>query len=99
MAADRPHRAGRLGPGARPAGPTRPRRPGAVRAGRPMSGRSVTVVDPGAFTTVQDEGRPGLAVWGVGRSGAADRGAAALANRLVANRPRAALLEVTLGGL
>lgn len=64
-----------------------------------MSGRSITVVEPGPFTTVQDEGRPGLAAWGVGRSGAADRAAAALANRLVANRARAAVLELTMGGL
>lgn len=64
-----------------------------------MSGRRLEVVEPGPFTTVQDEGRPGLSAWGVGRSGAADRAAAALANRLVANRPRAAVLELTMGGL
>jgi biotin-dependent carboxylase-like uncharacterized protein len=64
-----------------------------------MSGRTVTVVEPGPLTTVQDQGRPGLAGWGVGRSGAADVGAAALANRLVANRPRAAVLELTMGAL
>ena len=33
------------------------------------------------------------------RSGAADRPAAALANRLVGNDPSAAVLEVTAGGL
>ena len=44
-------------------------------------------------------GRPGRAAWGVGRSGAADRASAALANRLVANPASAAVLEVTLGGL
>ncbi|WP_253182146.1 biotin-dependent carboxyltransferase family protein [Cellulosimicrobium cellulans] len=35
----------------------------------------------------------------MGRSGAADRAASALANRLVGNEPDAALLEATLGGL
>jgi biotin-dependent carboxylase-like uncharacterized protein len=59
----------------------------------------VEVIRPGLLTTVQDLGRPGLAALGVGRSGAADRRSAALANRLVGNRETAACLEVTLGGL
>ena len=41
----------------------------------------------------------GLAAIGVPTSGAADRGQAALAHRLVGNRPDAALLETVLGGL
>jgi biotin-dependent carboxylase-like uncharacterized protein len=61
--------------------------------------RALTVVAPGPLTTVQDLGRPGLAGIGVGRSGACDRAAAALANRLVGNDAGAAVLEVTLGGL
>lgn len=48
---------------------------------------------------VQDLGRPGLARLGVGASGALDRGALALANRLVGNPDGAAGLEVVLGGL
>src|SRR3954447_2963177 len=64
-----------------------------------MTERGLVVLAPGPFTTVQDLGRPGRSAWGVGRSGAADRGAAALANRLVANDPAAAVLETTLGGL
>ena len=48
---------------------------------------------------MQDLGRPGLAALGVGRSGAADRGALRLANRLVGNPEDAAALEVTFGGL
>lgn len=60
---------------------------------------ALTVLEPGPMTTVQDLGRVGRSGWGVGRSGAADRGAAALANRLVANPAAAAVLEVTLGGL
>ncbi|MEU2350613.1 biotin-dependent carboxyltransferase family protein [Modestobacter sp. NPDC049651] len=60
---------------------------------------SLTVLAPGPLTTVQDDGRPGLAALGVGRSGAADRAAHRLANRLVGNPPGAATLEVTFGGL
>lgn len=53
----------------------------------------------GFLTLLQDEGRPGHAHLGVTMSGAADRGAYAAANRLVGNRPGAACLEVTFGGL
>ena len=57
------------------------------------------VLRPGPLTTVQDLGRPGLAHLGIGRSGAADRGSARLANTLVGNDAGAALLETTLGRL
>ena len=57
------------------------------------------VLRPGPLTTVQDLGRPGLAHLGVGRSGAADRPAHRLANRLLGNPEGAATLELTLGGL
>ncbi len=60
---------------------------------------TVTVRATGPLTTVQDLGRPGLAGLGVSPSGAADRAAYQLANRLVGNPPGAAALEVTLGGL
>lgn len=53
----------------------------------------------GALTTVQDLGRPGYGALGIGRSGAADRAALALANRLVGNPEGAAGLESVLGGL
>ena len=53
----------------------------------------------GPLTLVEDAGRPGWAHVGVTRSGAADRSAYALGNRLVGNRPGAASLEVMLGGL
>jgi biotin-dependent carboxylase-like uncharacterized protein len=53
----------------------------------------------GASVLVQDRGRPGWAHLGVPRSGALDRPAADLANRLVGNDPDAACLEVLLGGL
>ena len=59
----------------------------------------IEVVDPGPLTTIQDMGRTGLASLGVPRSGAFDRAALALANRLVGNPVDAAGLEVTFGGL
>lgn len=61
--------------------------------------RSLTVLDPGPLTTVQDRGRRGLAHLGVPRSGALDGRAAAFANRLVGNPEDAAVLETTLGGV
>lgn len=61
--------------------------------------RALWVLATGPLTTVQDTGRPGRSDIGVGRSGAADRASAALANRLVGNAPEAAVLEVTYGGL
>ncbi|GAB2935342.1 5-oxoprolinase/urea amidolyase family protein [Rhodococcus aerolatus] len=60
---------------------------------------SLTVLATGPLALVQDRGRPGLGGIGVGRSGAADRASHDLANRLVANDPGAATVEVTLGGL
>lgn len=51
----------------------------------------------GPLTTVQDLGRPGYAHLGVPRSGALDRPALLLGNRLVGNPPEAAALEITLG--
>jgi biotin-dependent carboxylase-like uncharacterized protein len=59
----------------------------------------VEVVRPGALTTVQDRGRTGLAHLGVPRSGALDRGAHDLANRLVGNDENAATLETTMDGV
>ena len=59
---------------------------------------SVEVLTPGAFTTIQDLGRPGWAHIGVPRSGAADRVALVSANRLVGNEDGAAALETTLAG-
>ncbi|GAB3679388.1 5-oxoprolinase subunit C family protein [Angustibacter aerolatus] len=60
---------------------------------------ALAVVAPGPLTTVQDLGRPGRAALGIGRSGACDRAALRLANRLVGNPEGAAALETTLGGL
>lgn len=58
----------------------------------------LTILDPGPLALVQDAGRPGLSHLGVGASGAMDRAAHALANRLVGNDPSAATLEVLIGG-
>ena len=57
------------------------------------------ILEPGPLTLVQDLGRPSLAAQGVSRSGAADLGAHALAQRLCGNDPTAAGLEVFVGGL
>lgn len=71
---------------------------------RPGIGDNVTVawlevVTGGLFTTVQDRGRVGHGALGLTESGAVDRAAHDAANRLVGNRPDAATLEVTGGGL
>jgi len=60
--------------------------------------RGFQVIDPGLLTTVQDGGRAGFAHLGVPSSGALDRGAWALANRLVGNSGACAVLETTLTG-
>jgi biotin-dependent carboxylase-like uncharacterized protein len=59
----------------------------------------IEVLSPGPLATVQDLGRPGFTDLGVSRSGAADRGALRLANRLVGNDESAAGIEITFGGL
>lgn len=60
--------------------------------------RTVTVIRAGSLTTIQDHGRPGFAHLGVPPSGALDRPACSLANRLVGNLETAAVLETTLDG-
>lgn len=57
------------------------------------------VLEPGPATLIEDLGRPGLATMGVSPSGAMDRPALALANRLLGNPEGAAGLEVLLGGM
>ena len=56
------------------------------------------VIEPGAFTTVQDLGRPGHQTIGVSPGGAADPIAARVANRLVGNPDDAAVLECCMTG-
>ncbi|MEV7826607.1 urea amidolyase family protein [Microbacterium enclense] len=59
---------------------------------------ALRVVAAGAFTTVQDLGRPGRAALGVSRSGALDRAALRIGNRLLGNDEGAAALEIVMGG-
>lgn len=59
---------------------------------------SLRILATGPFACVQDLGRLGYADIGVGESGAADRGALGLANRLVGNPEDAAGVEVLIGG-
>lgn len=59
----------------------------------------VRVVRTSAPILLQDLGRPGFADLGVPTSGAFDRGAATLAQRLVGNPESAVGLEVTLGAV
>lgn len=70
-----------------------------MSAPRNRNATHFTVFEPGLRSLVQDAGRLGWAHLGVGRSGAADRPAMALANRLVGNEQGAAVIEVTNGGL
>jgi KipI family sensor histidine kinase inhibitor len=62
-------------------------------------GESITVLESGPHSTVQDRGRIGWAHVGVPRAGALDAASAHWANRLVGNPPDAAVLEVAFGGL
>jgi len=58
----------------------------------------IEVIKPGWFTTVQDLGRYGSQHYGVPVSGAMDRFAAVVGNRLVGNHDQAALFECTVKG-
>ncbi len=60
---------------------------------------SLTILESGPLATIQDCGRAGQAALGIPVSGACDRTSYALSNRLVGNRPGAAAIEVTFGGL
>lgn len=59
----------------------------------------ITVEATGPLALLQDLGRPNCAHLGVSPSGAADRRALRLGNRLVGNPETAAAIEVTFGGL
>jgi len=59
----------------------------------------IEVISTAGLAVLQDLGRPGWQQLGISRSGAADRNAHRLANRLVGNRESAATIELTLGGL
>ena len=59
---------------------------------------TLEILATGPLALLEDLGRPGLAHLGVTRSGAADRHSHTLANRLVANPPDRATIEITFGG-
>lgn len=59
----------------------------------------IHILEPGALTTIQDLGRSGQLRYGIPPSGAMDRYALILANRLAGNADGAAALECTLSGL
>lgn len=70
-------------------------RPGAQSV---TAARSVSIIDPGLLTTVQDGGRWGHQSSGVPVCGAMDWVGYRTANALVGNAPGAAVLEATLAG-
>ena len=59
---------------------------------------SITVLNPGLMTTVQDQGRIGYQQFGVSVSGVMDPRGAAVANMLVGNDEKEAVLECTMMG-
>ena len=59
---------------------------------------SITVLNPGLMTTVQDQGRIGYQQFGVSSSGVMDPRSASLANILVGNDEKEAVLECTMMG-
>jgi KipI family sensor histidine kinase inhibitor len=71
---------------------------GVVASVAPKVSGGFEVIDPGAFSTVQDLGRPGYQNIGVSPGGAADPVAARVANRLVGNHDNAAVLECCMRG-
>jgi KipI family sensor histidine kinase inhibitor len=81
-----PPAAASVPPAASPPAPAEPSRP------------VLRVIAAGGFTTVQDLGRPGRAALGVSRSGALDRAAHRIGNRLLGNDEAAAALEIVMGG-
>ncbi|BDF94383.1 MULTISPECIES: 5-oxoprolinase subunit C family protein [Pseudoalteromonas] len=57
----------------------------------------ITVLKPGLLMTIQDKGRAGFRHLGVAQSGAVDRYAMTIANRLLGNNDNDAVIEITLG--
>ena len=58
----------------------------------------ITVLKPGFFSTLQDEGRWGYQAFGMPVAGAMDRYAYRVANLLVGNNPSAAVIEMSMVG-
>ncbi|MFT4294938.1 MAG: urea amidolyase family protein [Micropruina sp.] len=87
-----------------PRGRDKPDRPAGPDAGPGLDeldrgAQGLDVLAAGPLALIVDEGRPGYAALGVGRSGAADRAAYRLGGRLTGNPPGLAALEITFGGL
>jgi biotin-dependent carboxylase-like uncharacterized protein len=59
---------------------------------------SISILSPGLFTTVQDAGRFGYQQYGFAPGGALDKRSMTVANLLVGNDPKEAVLEMTLLG-
>jgi KipI family sensor histidine kinase inhibitor len=72
--------------------------PPAATLASPTHRRSITVVRPGLFTTIQDAGRWGEQGIGMPVSGAMDRVSHAAANLAVGNPAEASAFEVTIAG-
>lgn len=70
-----------------------------TRSPNPVDDPTFEVLDPGPLTLLQDLGRPGHGSIAVGQSGAFDRGALRLANRIAGNPEAGAGLESLGGGL
>lgn len=58
----------------------------------------ITVLQQGAFTTIQDSGRRGYQAWGMPVAGAMDQYAYRVANLLAGNKETAAVIEMTEAG-
>lgn len=71
----------------------------ALPVAREVIGPALVVGSPGLQSLIQDLGRPGLGDLGVSAAGAVDQQSARQANRLVGNKPGAAVIENVLGGL
>ena len=58
----------------------------------------ITILTPGFFSTIQDEGRWGYQAYGMPVAGAMDRYAYRIANLLVGNKSEAAVIEMNMVG-
>ena len=58
----------------------------------------IEVLQPGLFSTIQDEGRRGYLSYGVPPAGPMDSFSAGMANMLLQNSPDSAVMEITLMG-
>lgn len=59
---------------------------------------SLTIIKPGLLDTLQDQGRAGYSRLGINRGGVMDRYAAQVANMLVGNEAREAVIEIHFPG-